>query len=183
MLIYKCNAIQSQILTCFFPPRSIILSELPLKIGHALLNLFQRKSTKLKCIFQHFQHVTGRVVFFCPGWLYVLYRTAASSPVLSTSTPLPSYPSGTRTCPQGRECWREPTEFSVYFSTSCNCKLSVFSYADVGFVLFYLLCSFILTTLEKKVGISIYMACIALTILALQMRKLKTKNSHSSNIK
>lgn len=49
------------------------------------------------------------------------------------------------------------------------------SYADVVRVLlFYLLCSFLLIVLEK-LGISIYMACIALAILSLQMKKLKTK--------
>lgn len=58
------------------------------------------------------------------------------------------------------------------------------SYADVvGVLLFYLLCSFLLIVLEEKLGISIYMACIALAILSLQMKKLKTKNSHSSDIK
>lgn len=102
-------------------------------------------------------------------WLYVHRRSAASSPVLSNSTPLPSHPSGTIACPEGREDWREPTEFSVYFSTSLVGSCLSPSYADVvGFVSFYLLSSSVLIALEEKLGISIYMACIALAISSVQ---------------
>lgn len=127
MLIYKLNAIQSQILTCFFPPWNIILPELPEQIGHALLNLFPKEKRRTEVHFSTFS-TCSHVGWFSSvlWWLHVHCRSAASSPVLSTSAPLPSHPSGTLACPEGRECWREPTEFSVYFSTACNWKLSVF---------------------------------------------------------
>lgn len=184
MLIYKLNAIQSQILTCFFPPWNIILPELPEQIGHALLNLFPKEKRRTEVHFSTFSTCSHVGWFSSVLWWLLSIVGLLLAPLFSLpvhhSLPTPQVPSH---APRAGSAGESPLNLVFIFLLHVIGSCLSSSYADVvDFVLFYLLFSFVLIALEK-LAISIYMACIALAILSLQIRKLKTKNSHSSNIK